>query len=508
MVSFSILNDVVAVVTSVVMIPSTQLGCSRRDFLKASGLAAAGMVLGPARAWAKDGLERTKTPRKVLVLGAGMSGLVAAWELKRAGHTVIVLEATLRAGGRVHTLRELFADGLYAEAGAGRIPVNHALTREYIKRFGLTLAPYKPSGGSSVVFGAGRRTVGKKGQPADLASLGMGFTTEELRLGLDGMYEKYIGRFSKEVGVVPADEWPSGAVAHFGNVTIRELMEKAGASAAAMTYLASGYEEDSALDFLRDAYSHESTPLDHILGGNDLLAHAFAKDLSKEIIYGTPVTRIEQDQAAARAVFERCGRRETLTADRIICTLPFTTLRRVTFSPSLSVAKRRAVEGLPYGSVTRVYLQYRRRFWLDEGCNGFADLLDMPMEIWNPTHDQPGQRGIHLGYMYERLAKKVAAMHKPTRVEFFLDLMEKVFPGARNNVEGGTSFSWTEQPYQRGAYAVYNKGVYARLGADVVRPEGRIHFAGEHASPWPGWIQGALYSGLRAAREVTSELQA
>ena len=114
--------------------------------------------------------------------------------------------------------------------------------------------------------------------------------------------------------------------------------------------------------------------------------------------------------------------------------------------------------------------------------------------------------GLH--YMYERLAKKVAAMPEPARVPFFLELMEKVFPGAHNNVEGGTSFSWTQQPYQRGAYAVYSKGIYEKLGGEVPRPEGRVHFAGEHASPWPGWIQGALYSGLRAAREATVESQA
>jgi monoamine oxidase len=465
--------------------------------------AAAGVVLRSGTAWALEDLERAKTPRRIIILGAGMSGLVAAFELKRAGHSVTILEATLRPGGRVYTLREPFADGLYAEAGAGRIPVFHNLTRHYIKQFGLALAPYKPTEGSPVIFGAGRRLVTKAGQPADLASLGIAFSTEELRLGLDGMYDKYIGRFCKEVGTVPAEEWPSPAVSHFGNTSLRELMAKAGASPAAIRYLASGYEDDSALDFLRDAYSHESTPLDHIVGGNDLLPQAFARELRNEIIYGAPVIRIEQDQNSARAVFERFGRHEILPADRIICTLPFSTLRQVNFSPPLSAPKQRAVDGLPYGSVTRVYLQYRRRFWLDEGCNGFADVLDLPLEIWNPTHDQPGQRGIHLGYMYESLAKKVAAMHKPARVEFFLDLMEKAFPGARKNVEGGTSFAWAEQPYQRGAYSVYNKGIYARLGADVARPEGRVHFAGEHASPWPGWIQGALYSGLRAAREAS-----
>jgi monoamine oxidase len=256
------------------------------------------------------------------------------------------------------------------------------------------------------------------------------------------------------------------------------------------------------LDFLRDAYSHEAPELYHIIGGNDLLPSAFAQALSKEIIYGAPAMLVEQGDQDVRVTFERAGEKQTLAADHLICGVPFTALRQVQFKPALSAGKVHAIAELPYGSVTRVYLQSRRRFWLDAGCNGFADTLDLPMEIWNPSHDQPGQRGLQLGYMYEVLARKVAAMSSNDRIAYFLDLMEKVFPGMREHFEGGTSFSWEEQPYQRGAYAVFKKGAYAAYGPHIARSEGRVHFCGEHASPWPGWMQGALYSGLRAAQEA------
>jgi monoamine oxidase len=477
---------------------------SRRGFLRLAGLAAGGLsTVAPQTLFATERIERRGAPLRILIIGAGLAGLVAGYELKKAGHQVTILEATLRPGGRVRTLRDPFSDGLYAEAGAGRIPVHHTLTREYAKTFSLTLSNYKPTDGSAVVFGGNRRVLATSTQKVNLAEFDIGFTPEEVRLGLEGMYEKYIGRFSKDVGAVPADAWPSAQVQPLGDLTLRELMESSGASTAAIRYFASGYEEDSALDFLRDAYSHESTPLAHIVGGNDLLPRAFADSLAKEIFYGAPVVRIEQDDRAARAVFVRFGTRQTLVADSIICAVPFTTLRQVDFSPRLSTAKHRAIHGLPYGSVTRVYLQYHRRFWLDEGANGFADMLDLPMEIWSPTHDQPGERGIQMAYLYEGLAKRVGAMTDSQRVLFFRGLIEKVFPGASRHIEGGASFAWADQPYQQGAYAVYQKGVYRTLGPDVARPEGRIHFAGEHASPWPGWMQGALYSGLRAAREAT-----
>jgi monoamine oxidase len=86
---------------------------------------------------ARHGLPRRAgpgQPQRVVIVGAGMAGLVAAWELLHAGHDPIVLEARGRVGGRVHTLREPFADGLYAEAGAMRIPRTHDLTLAYCER--------------------------------------------------------------------------------------------------------------------------------------------------------------------------------------------------------------------------------------------------------------------------------------------------------------------------------------------------------------------------------------
>jgi monoamine oxidase len=474
---------------------------TRRDFLRSASIGGLGISIA-GQTICGDPIPPAGSPLHILVLGAGPAGLVAAYELKQAGHRVTVLEATLRSGGRVHTIREPFADGLYAEAGAARIPSTHSLTRDYSKRFGLTLVPYKPMGENSVYYADGKRVIARTGQPVDLSPLGLHFTAEEVRMGPNGMYDKYIAPFSKEIGSVPGDAWPSPLLRKFGNQTIANLMASLGASAAAIKYLCAGYEEDSALDYLRDAYSHEAPELDHIVGGNDLLPRAFANALADQIRYGSPVIRIEQDTHSVRAIVRREGQNSVVSADRMICTIPFSVLRHIAFAPRLSHTKQNAIDNLPYGSVTRIFLQYDRRFWLDQRCTGFAEMLDLPMEVWSPSHDQPGHRGLHLGYLYERIAKEFASFSKTERIAHFLNLMEKVYPGATKHFEGGDSFVWNEQPFQRGAYAVYTKGTYDSLAPYVSQPEGRIHFAGEHTSPWPGWIQGALYSGLRAAREV------
>src|ERR1044072_9339203 len=129
----------------------------RRDFLKHGALAATAAVVVPVWTSAQSGLGRTNAPRKVVILGAGLAGLSAGYELKKAGHDVTVLEAQERPGGRVLTLRT-FDEGLYADAGAARIPDRHQWTLGYVKEFGLRLLPFYPEAGLFGKVGRGRRS--------------------------------------------------------------------------------------------------------------------------------------------------------------------------------------------------------------------------------------------------------------------------------------------------------------------------------------------------------------
>ena len=190
-------------------------------------------------------------------------------------------------------------------------------------------------------------------------------------------------------------------------------------------------------------------------------------------------------------------------ADRVICAIPFSTLRRVDVQPAFSAAKQRAINELPYTSIARMFLQSRTKFWTAAGLPGMTN-TDLPvMWVWEPTYSQPGPRGIMEAHMAGPQARKVTAMRESERLEFALDNLEKIYPGMRKNYEGGVSKCWDEDEWSRGDYAWFKPGQFTSLVPHIARPEGRVHFAGEHASAWPGWMQGALDSGLRAAREVS-----
>jgi monoamine oxidase len=211
--------------------------------------------------------------------------------------------------------------------------------------------------------------------------------------------------------------------------------------------------------------------------------------------------RIEQDANHVRAIAVQSGMHRTFEADRLICAVPFPPLRRVEVQPPFSERRRKAIAELRYDTVTRVILQCRSRFWEKEGCNGFG-ASDLPQEVFHPTFDQPGTRGLLASYMLVGVGQRAGSMNPDARTTFVSQEMEKVHPGLLDNLEGCVTKVWPADPWAGGAGSEYSPGQLTTLCVGLERPEGRVHFAGEHISAWPYWMQGALQSGLRAAKEV------
>ena len=419
-------------------------------------------------------------------------------ELDRAGYDVTILEARARPGGRVYTMREPFSDGLYAEAGAARIQDTHEFTLRYVKQFGLTLDPFFPTSGARVTRIAGQRLVGA----VDLAKIPLEFSEEERRLGLGGSLGKYLFAHLADLGNPAAATWPSGDLSRF-ETSIDEFFQRQGASPGLRRMIALGHDlvGMSALQFLRDAALAAATKVwFKIRGGNDLLPKAFASALSARMHYGAEVKRIEQDASSVRATCLRGGVPVTLSADYLVCTLPTTVLRDVEIA-SLSASKRSALQDVGMLRMARVFLQSRRRFWLERGETGFGS-TDDPIDVWDYTRDQPGARGILAAYTSGRMADRISSLEPVERGRFVLPMMERAFPGMQDHFEVSASYSWITDPFARGAAAIFGDGQLTTHYQALRAVEGRIHFAGEHTSPWGSWMNGGLESGTRVASEI------
>jgi Monoamine oxidase len=480
---------------------------ARREFLSCAAIATAGVALLPPGVLSFPvQLKRRGPAKKVIVIGAGLAGLSAGFELTQAGHDVTILEAQTRAGGRACSIREPFSDNLYAEAGATGIAETNDLTLKYASLFGLQLDSWDaPPELQDILYIRGQLVRRTRGIEPDLPFN----LPPEKKLGRAGIFKKYAAPVYTEIGDITDPSWPPASLWKYDRMSYTEFLRSRGASPEAIARMSvfgiwgDGLDTVSALMVLRDDAFFESATRDfHIRGGNDHLPKAFADRLREKILYGSPVVRIEHDKRGTRVVFRRRTEHHALAADFLIIAIPFSVLRRMELSPHFSKEKQEVIEQLPYYSVARVNLQSRQKFWIEQGLTGDA-VGDLAIgSVRDITFGQPGPRGILQNYADGPQARRICAMNEQDRISFVLDETEKVLPGIRENFEGGVSKCWDEDEWERGASSWYKPGQMEEFWPHVARPEGRVHFAGDHTSPWIRWMQGALFSGIRAANEV------
>lgn len=459
-----------------------------------------------ARAAGRGGLVLQGAPKSVVILGGGLAGLSAAYELKKAGHTVTVLEARKQPGGRVRTLRE-FDDGLYAEAGPIAFPQNHAFTWGYAEEFGLPVRLALRLGLESVAHIQGEFfRIGANTQiPLDLKP-------SERQAGINGLPLLYLQDYMREVGNPRRGNWPNDTLRAIDSMSLRELLKQQGASDAAIAILEAsqlgilgfGFDSVSAMDGVVTEAIATGAPFYEFVDGNDLLASALKKRVKKQFRKQAVVKRIEHSDTGVAVFYEQGGITQTLTADYAVCTLPFPVLKDIEIFPAFSEDKRRAIDELKLTPVTRTYLQFRRRVWEESKLDGYG-ITDLNIQnTYSPTLTQSGTRGILASYTGGQRALDFGAMTESARQDATLRGVTRLFGNMNKQFERGVSQVWHDDPWAKGAFAYFEPGQMATLLPVAQRAEGRIHFAGEHTSAWHGWMNGALESGNRAAEEINS----
>lgn len=441
---------------------------------------------------------------RVVVVGAGLAGLAAATELAACGADVMVLEARDRVGGRMHGLP--VAGQTVGDAGAAYLGTQHTELLRLIGRYGMTLTSTAMTGNSTFLIGDERRTTPSRVPPLDPIALGELFDNlEELvdRVRPDAPWQTAeadrLDRLSAARWLVDTIERPDAAT--FFPLFLGEMMA-ADPSAISVLHMAFYLRSGGGIRYL-NAFEGGAQHW-RIEGGAHRLCEALAAGLGDRVRLQEPVRAIDQDASgvSVRCVSDTDGAWSVHRADRVVVAIPPLLAQRIDFRPRLRHPRATAATGR--GCAIKVHLGYPAPLWRDHGLSGWSVSTGGP--LLSTVDDSPPDEsaGILTGFVTGAAASEFSRLSSADKKTVALAHTRKLFPVLPAPSQC-TVTNWLTERYSRGCYAaLFGPGDWLRLGPNMTRPHGRVHWAGTETSlEYFGLMEGAIRSGRRVAAELT-----
>jgi monoamine oxidase len=498
-----------------------EISLTRRRFLKnsAAATAAATVAAGCGRQEAPAPASVTPPPMtgpqapRIAIVGAGVSGLNAAYKLKQAGLTATIFEGASRTGGRMFTARDLLADGLTTELGGEFIDSSHEEMFRLMTEFGLerldTRAPAAEALKPETYFINGRHYTQEQAARA--------FVPIAKRIMQDYDELGDVVNYETEGGGTAIDRQSITEYLDRIDVTgwLRELID-----VAYVTEYGLDSGEQSALNFvfligtgdLSDAETFallgESDERYKVRGGNQQVVDELARRVEPQI---RPLHRLEAIRSRGQGftlTFQADGKVIDQDADIVVLTVPFSILRDVKMQIELPALKTKAIRELGYGINAKVLVGFQSRPWEKLGYSG-ATYSDETFQLaWSNSLLQPGTAGGLTLYSGGRLANDAGQGTAEQAAVRLLRGIERAYPGTTRERNGKVSrFHWPTYPWTKGSYSCYKPGQWTTIAGSEGLPVGNLFFAGEHCSyDFQGYMNGAAQSGADTAKAVMSAL--
>jgi monoamine oxidase len=465
----------------------------------------------------------------VLILGAGLAGMTAAWELRKAGYRVKVLEYNSRPGGRNWTLRggdiytELggftqdceFAEGQYFNPGPWRIPYHHRAVLDYCRRLNVALEPFLELNHNALLHASGAFG-GRPQRIRDIETDFRGNVAELLaKATAQGKLDEAVSTEDREMLLAALKSW--GALdQHYAYKADLDTAEFRGyakgpggglsaAPVAGETIALSEILKSRLWRHLQNFAAHLfQTTMFQPVGGMDMIGKAFAREVGDLIHYGAKVVKITQDSGGVTVSYvdsKDPAAIQTAKADWCICTIPLSILSQIPLT--VGARMKAAIDSVPYASAVKIGLQFKRRFWEeDESIYGGISFTDLPIrQISYPSSDlNRGGRGVLLGaYIFEGAsAYEFAALPPAERIARAIDFGSRIHPQYKDEFENGVAIAWHRVPFTLGCAGYWTDETRAQHYDNLCQIDGKIVLAGEHASYLPAWQEGAILSSLDA----------
>ncbi len=452
----------------------------RRKFIINSTVAGGALLLSNDALIA--GISNKKLPKSVIIIGAGFSGLAAAYQLKKKGIAVTILESRNRIGGRVfsHALND--TSNQVIELGAEWVGESHEILKRLCKEFDLNLLDNR--------FDTHLTYKGEYSKPADW-HFSQAF--EDFWNNKELIWNSFTPASKKKLDKMDWWRFLSNQQFEQRDLMLRELIDS--------TDFGESIRHTSAYGaFAEYAESSEKNEMDlKIEGGNGKLVTKLADAIGmNHILLNHQVTNI--DQTSSKIVIIKCSNGSTFEADKIICTIPTFAIKQIQWNPVLPTQKIDAIHSLQYARIGKFPIVCTERFWKDES---FDMVTDTPAHyFYHGTKNQPGTQGVLMCYAIGEKADALASVHKDQREEIILNALKPAFGNVKPFIKNSLMYYWGTDPFSYGAYAFYGKDKWFEVMPTLKQAFMNTHFAGEHLADWQGFMEGALQSGLDAVSEI------
>ncbi len=499
---------------SVAEVAAGETRTTRRTFLREVAVAgaaatAAGTLAGRARA--------ATPPGRVVVVGAGLAGLTAAYRLKQAGVVAELHEASTRIGGRCWTLRDFFTGGQIAERGGELIDQGHGQIRHLAQELGLSLDNLLQAEANDTEptywFDSGRYSYAEATD--DIKAGWQKIHSDATAAGFPTLFDSFTerGRQLDRMSIVDwIDETFDGGI----DSRVGQLLDVA----YNIEYGAESSEQSSLNLVYLLAYAGQgqlrvfgkSNEKYRVRGGNDQIPAGLAARLAGQITTGSQLVAIRLTAAGRwELTFRQGSSTKVVTADRVVLALPFSIMRAsVDFSRAgFERLKETAIRELGMGTNSKLHVQFTSRPWRGLGFNGDTYSDRGYQSTWEVTRAQGGTPGILVDYTGGNVGASFGSGTPSARATQFLAQVEPVLPGVTNAYNGRAFVDfWPAYEWTRGSYSFYEVGQYTKFAGMERRRQGTCHFAGEHTSiDFQGYLNGAVETGERAAAEILADLK-
>jgi monoamine oxidase len=449
---------------------------------------------------------------KVLVVGAGIAGLVAAYRLSQAGVPVDIVEARNRIGGRIYTLQNALGTSIPVDLGGEFIDTKHTSLRSLAQELGLQIADLSAADKDLI--------------PGTLYFQGRKISEKEILQWFTPLVQK-IKRDLAAMGKTPVTyRTHNQAAIKLDNTSITQYLESARVHPLLSQRIQVAYtslygreaKEQSSLNMLlfigtdtsSFQISAESDERYQIVGGNDQVPRLLARLLTNSIETGTQLEAIATRSDGTYRVSLRSDNRSfERTYERVLLALPFSTLRQVSLNVDLPAVKKKAIAQLGYGNNAKLITAYQERIWRTRHNSTAFVSTDLDFQtIWEASRYQPGSNGLLTNFTSGQSSLLLGQGSAESQAQKLLTQLEKIFPGIPSVRKGEAIRAyWPTEPYTRGSYACYLVGQWTTIAGAEQENVGNLFFAGEHCSQkFQGYMEGGCRTGEMAAVQILRSL--